>query len=223
MLTLLKSAVFRKFLMAISGQLLVMFVLVHLLGNATIYAGWLNAYAQRLHELPLLIWVVRIVLLILFALHIMFGILLTLDNRGTRTQSYAVKKTIRATFASKNMIWSGTVIAAFLVFHLLHFTIQSINPAISAKLNSDLLGRPDVLNMLVLNFRDASISFVYGIAFIAVLLHLLHGIQSSFQSLGLSSDRTLPIIERSGSVAAFIIFIGYISIPAIILAGLIKG
>jgi succinate dehydrogenase / fumarate reductase cytochrome b subunit len=223
MLTLFKSTVFRKFLMAISGQLLVLFILVHLLGNSTIYVGWLNAYAQRLHELPLLIWVVRIVLLILFAVHIMFGIILTLDNRGVRAQSYAVKKTIRATFASKNMIWSGSVIAAFLVFHLLHFTTQSINSDVSAKLNSDLLGRPDVLNMLVLNFRDASISLVYVIAFAAVLLHLLHGIQSSFQSLGLSSDGTLPVIERSGSVAAFIIFIGYMSIPVVILAGLIKG
>jgi succinate dehydrogenase / fumarate reductase cytochrome b subunit len=223
MLTLFKSAVFRKILMAISGQLLVLFVVVHLLGNSTIYAGWLNAYAHRLHELPPLVWVVRVVLLMVFAVHIAFGIMLTLDNRGARSRQYAVKKTIRATFASKNMIWSGTVIAAFLVFHLLHFTIQLINPEISAKMNSDLMGRPDVLTMLVHNFQDVMISLVYGIAFIAILLHLLHGIQSSFQSLGLSSDRTMPVLERSGSVAAFIIFIGYVSIPVIILAGLIKG
>jgi succinate dehydrogenase / fumarate reductase cytochrome b subunit len=223
MLTLFKSSVFRKILMAISGQLMILFVIVHMLGNSTIYAGWLNTYADHLHALPLLIWIFRVVMLTVLAVHILFGILLTLENRGARPRAYAVKKTIRASFASKNMIWTGTVIAAFLAFHLLHFTIQSINPEFSAKLNSDLMGRPDVLKMLVINFQDFSISIIYGIALIAVLLHLIHGIQSSFQSLGLSSDGTLPVIEKTGSVAAIIIFIGYISIPIVILAGIVKG
>ena len=165
MLTLLKSSVFRKILMAITGQLMVLFVIVHLLGNSTIYAGWLNTYADRLHALPLLIWVFRVVMLTVLAVHVLLGILLTLENRGSSPRAYAVKKTIRASFASKNMIWTGTVIAAFLVFHLLHFTIQLINPEFSAKMNSDLMGRPDVLMMLVFNFQDFPISIIYGIEY----------------------------------------------------------
>lgn len=113
------SSIGRKILMAITGQAMVLFAVVHLLGNSSIF-GWLNgginAYAEHLHSLPLPIIIsFRLATLALVCVHIWFGIQLTLENRNGRTQQYAVKSTQKTTFASENMIWTGSLIALFLV------------------------------------------------------------------------------------------------------------
>jgi succinate dehydrogenase / fumarate reductase cytochrome b subunit len=148
---------------------------------------------------------------------------LTLENDKAKPRGYAVKKNLSATFAGKNMIWTGSIIGVFLVYHLLHFTVQVTNPEISAGRNLDAAGRPDVFHMLVLSFQRAFIASIYVGAMIALALHLVHGIQSFFQTLGLNNDRTFPVIIKSGTFAAVIIFLGYIAIPIIILVGILKG
>jgi succinate dehydrogenase / fumarate reductase cytochrome b subunit len=219
------STVGRKLLMAITGVMLLCFIIIHVLGNSTIYFGWLNAYAEHLHALPPLVWAFRIVMLLLFAVHVYFGILLSLENSAARPQAYAVKKDRRATFAGKNMIWTGVVVAAFLVYHLLHFTLHVTNPAISAGVggNVDALGRPDVLKMVVLSFQQAGIAAVYIIAMIALALHLSHGALSFFQTLGMNSDKTIEVFEKIGVTVAVILFIGYASIPIAVYVGILKG
>src|SRR5512143_248604 len=172
----------RKLMMAATGQLLVLFIILHVLGNSTIYFGWLNAYAAHLHALPPLLWSFRIVMIALFSLHLFFGTVLTLENSAARPQPYLVKKNIESTFAGRNMIWTGAVIGAFLIYHLLHFTFQITNPAIAAVRHPDSLGRPDVFLMMARSFQNIGIAALYLIAVTALWLHLSHGIQSSVQT-----------------------------------------
>jgi len=209
--------------MAISGQVMILFLVMHVIGNSTIYFDGLNSYAEKLHSLPFIVWIFRSGMLLAFALHVFYGVQLTLENRAANPEQYAVRKNLRATFASKNMIWSGLLIGVFLLYHLLHFTVQVTNPEISAQMMTDSMGRPDVAGMVILSFQQSLIAFTYIAAMVALLFHLIHGIQSSFQTLGLNNESISPVISRSGSAAAVILFTGYILIPVIILLGMLKG
>jgi succinate dehydrogenase / fumarate reductase cytochrome b subunit len=224
-MSFLKSMVGRKIVMAVSGLMMVLFVVAHLLGNTSIFAGpnGINAYASKLHELAPLVWTYRLIMVFLFSLHVFFGIQLTLENSRAKPEVYAVRKSLSATFAGKTMIWTGLIIGAFLVYHLLQFTIQVTNPGISAVRNFDPVGRPDVFHMVVFSFQKALISLIYVVALIALGFHLTHGIQSFFQTLGLNNDRTFPVITKSGTLTALIIFLGYVAIPIIIFVGILKG
>jgi succinate dehydrogenase / fumarate reductase cytochrome b subunit len=221
----LKSTVGRKLIMAITGAFMVLFVVIHLLGNSSVYVGpdGINSYASKLHGLGPFVWIFRMVMLILLSLHVILGIQLTLENNAARPRQYAVRKTLRTTFAGKTMIWTGLLIAAFLIYHLLHFTIQVTNPAISSQMNSDVTGRPDVYRMVVLSFKNSAIVAVYGLAMVGLGLHLSHGIQSFFQTFGLNTDRTMPVVTKGGVLAAIVLFAGYVAIPVIIVLGLLKA
>jgi succinate dehydrogenase / fumarate reductase cytochrome b subunit len=223
MQSFINSSVGKKILMAVSGQLMLLFVIIHVIGNSTIYFGLLNDYAEHLHSLYVLVWTNRVLMFTVLTIHVYFGIQLTLENWRSKPEAYAVKKNLRATRASKNMIWTGLVIGAFLIYHLLHFTFQVTNPEIAASVNFDSMGRPDVTGMVLSSFKDLVVSLIYVVAMGALLLHLTHGIQSSFQTLGLNNERTIPVIARTGSLMAYVLFIGFVSIPIIILFGLMKG
>ena len=215
------STVGRKIMMAISGQMMIIFIVIHVLGNSTIYFGTLNAYAAALHALPFLLWTVRLIMFSMLCLHVWLGIVITLENGQAKPQTYAVTNHLSATFAGRNMIWTGTLIATFLVFHLLHFTVQVIMPQSSALRNPDALGRPDVLMMVVQSFRHASLAAFYVLSVAALLLHLMHGIQSSIQTWGANNDRTMPFVRGGGTLAAVLLFLGYAAIPVVIMAGLL--
>jgi len=224
------SSIGRKILMAITGQAMVLFAVIHLLGNSSIF-GWLNgginAYAEHLHSLPLPIIIsFRLVMLALVCIHIWFGIQLTIENRGGRPQQYAVKSTQKATFASENMIWTGLLLLAFLVYHLLHFTFQLIYPETAAlkhlvPLHGEMI--PNVLGMVASGFTNFFVSFIYVGAMVVLFLHLSHGIQSFFQTMGWSCDKSQPIIVRFGSLVALVLFLGYVAIPLSIFVGILKG
>jgi succinate dehydrogenase / fumarate reductase cytochrome b subunit len=220
---LIKSSVGRKLLMAVSGQLMILFVIIHVIGNSMVYFGRLNAYAAELHSLPVLVWISRLGLAAAFLFHLYLGTGLTLENYKAKKEGYAVSKSLQTTFAAKNMIWSGAVIGVFLIYHLLQFTFQVISPATSAHLHMDALGRPDVTSMVIAGFQNFSIVLVYIVAMTALVFHLTHGIQSSIQTLGLNNDRTFPVIRTTGSAAAFILYLGYVSIPVIIFLFMVKG
>ena len=212
----------RKLLMTITGQLMVLFVIIHVLGNSTIYVNWLNAYAAGLHAFPPFLWAIRLVMIAAVLLHIFLGIKVTLENRASKPQAYAVTNHLSTTFAGRNMIWSGALIFSFLIYHLLQFTFQVTNPAIAAVRNLDAAGRPDVLFMVVQSFRHMNIALVYLLSMTALLLHLTHGIQSSFQTWGLNNDRSLPIIIKAGTITAVVLFLGYVAIPLVIALGILK-
>jgi succinate dehydrogenase / fumarate reductase cytochrome b subunit len=213
----------RKIFMAITGGIMILFVAAHLLGNISFFSGpdGINAYAKMIHSLGPFRWVIRLIMAAVLGLHMVFGIQLTLENRTSRAQKYAVNKHLSATAAGKNMIWTGLLIALYLGYHLLHFTVQVITPEFSAIRNLDALGRPDVFSMVVRSFRNIFVSVVYVMAMAAVGLHLSHGLQSMVQTLGLNSERTLPVMVKIGAVAALVLFLGYVAIPAVIISGLV--
>src|SRR6056297_1758069 len=154
-MNLLTSTVGRKVLMAVTGLILILFITGHLLGNMSIFFGAdaINAYAKHLHDWWPLIWVVRLVMLAIFAIHITFGVQLYLENKAANPEDYAIQKTLVTTFSAKTMIFTGLILLAFVLYHLLHFTVQVTNPDISAQnLPVDAHGYADVFSMVVLSF-----------------------------------------------------------------------
>ena len=145
-MSLFRSMVGRKMVMAVSGLLMVLFVIGHLAGNSTIYwgAGGINAYAEKLHALFPLVWGYRVVMVVLLGLHVFLGIQLSLENSAAKPQGYAVDKNLSVTFGGMSMIWTGLIIGGFLLYHLLHFTFQVTDPELSALRHPDASGRPDV-------------------------------------------------------------------------------
>ncbi len=216
------STVGRKIVMAITGQVLVLFIVFHIAGNSTIFFHALNAYVAGLYDLPVFVWGGRIVLVLAFIFHSYYGIVLKLENHEAKPRSYAVTSYRKATFAGRNQIWTGVLVLAFLVYHLLQFTFQVTNPGVAANTHPDLLGRPDVIWMVVLSFQQIGIAGVYVISLAALGLHLLHGMQSSIQTWGLNNERTLPVFEKTGLIASIVLFLWYAAIPISIVAGILK-
>lgn len=212
----------KKIIMAVTGLAMSFYVIMHLLGNMSFFSGpdGINAYAKMLHSLGPLLWIIRLIMAAVLGLHMIFGIQLALENRTSKARKYAISKHLSATAAGKIMIWTGLLIALYLGYHLLHFTVQIISPEFSASRNLDALGRPDVFSMVVHNFRHAAISIIYVAAMAAVGLHLSHGLQSMVQTLGLNNEKTLPVMVKIGAAAAFALFLGYAAIPAGIISRL---
>jgi len=219
------STVGRKIMMALTGQFMIIYVLAHVLGNSTIYSGAINSYAEGLRHWPfvLVLWSSRFLLFLSLALHSFYGVVIKLENRRAKPGSYSVTNYQSATFAGRTMIWTGIVIGSYLIYHLLHFTYQVIDPSVAATAHPDVLGRPDVLMMVVRSFQNPGIVIIYLVGVTSLLLHLMHGIQSSFQTWGMNNDRTLPLIVKAGLAAATVLFIGYAAIPITIIFGILKG
>lgn len=219
---LLKSTVGRKILMAITGQLMVLFVIVHMIGNTTIF-GWIhggiNAYAEHLHALPALVWIFRLCMLAFVTVHVFFGIQLSLENSAATPGSYAVKNHLKATFSSINMIWTGLLILAFVVYHLLHFTAR-VTPGVV--LGVDAQGRFDVFTMVITSFQNGGIFFIYCAAMVALFLHLFHGVSSFFQTMGWNTACTQDGVSTLGKVVAIVLFVGYVTIPLTIITHILR-
>jgi len=218
---LLSDSIGRKAVVAVTGLFMVLFVVVHLLGNSTIFAGpdGINAYAEKLHGLGPFVWAFRLVMLCLLGLHVIFAVLLTLENRDANPGKYAVKKMLKANLASETMIWTGLLLLAFLIYHLLQFTVR-ITPDIV--LGNDAKNRVDVFTMVYTSLRITPIALIYVAAMVALFLHLSHGIQSIFQSIGLNNDKTMPQFTVLGKLLSALFLLGYSAIPVLILAGILN-
>lgn len=217
---LFSDSVGRKAVMAVTGLLMVLFVIGHLLGNLTIFAGpnGINAYAEKLHQLPALVWGNRIVMGLAVVIHVVLAVQITLENQAANPTQYAVKRYLRATFAGRTMIWTGLILGAFIVYHLLQFTVR-VTP--NLVLGQDAMGRFDVFGMVASEFSIAGIALVYVIGMVALFLHLKHGIQSTFQTLGLSNAVLLPRYGAVGKVLSGIFLVGFVAIPLAILVGIV--
>lgn len=219
---LTQSSVGRKIIMAVSGFVLVAFVCVHLLGNSSLFVGAdaINAYAQKLHSLGPFVWVFRLVMLAAFVIHIWYGIQLTLENRAATPEKNVQVKRLRTGFGAETMIVSGLVMLAFVVYHLLHFTVRVTNPDIYVPVGDE--GMVDVYIMMVQGFKSALPVIVYLAGMFFLFLHVSHGFQSLFQTLGLSNDKSLPVTETVSKLVGFVLLLGYIAIPLSIVFGFIK-
>ena len=218
-----RTSIGKKFIVAVTGIVLMLFVIGHLLGNLQIFLGpdWVNGYAQHLRDLGPLLWVVRGVLILTVLLHIYFTIQLAIENRRARPKGYARKEHVKASFASRHMVVSGLVVLAFIIFHLLHFTVRTIDPRFPL-LKHDPLNHYDVYSMMVYGFQNVYVSAFYIIGLFLLTLHLTHGSSSFFQSLGLNNKKLTPRLAWGGRIFAWALFLGYTAIPVAVLLGLIK-
>ncbi len=210
-------------IVAITGVILILFVIGHLLGNLQIFLGpeWINGYSQHLRDLGPLLWVIRIFLLITVVLHIYFTILLAIENRRARPKAYIDKENVKATFASRHMVMSGLIVLAFIIYHLAHFTVRVTDTRFTA-LKADPLGHYDVYSMMVYGFQNIYVSGFYVLGLFLLALHLTHGASSFFQSLGLNNKKLNPRLAFGARVLAWLLFLGYVSIPLAVLLGLVK-
>jgi succinate dehydrogenase / fumarate reductase cytochrome b subunit len=201
----------KKAVMAVSGVVLAGFVAGHLLGNLQIFLGpdRFNGYARALKSLPELLWTVRITLLISVVAHIWSSIQLAVVKSEARPQGYVRNKSIASSYASRTMYMSGPIIAAFIIYHLMQFTIGVGGTPF---MESDPYG--NVIN----GFRVPAVSLFYILAMALLCLHLRHGLSSMFQTLGLRYTEKLKTLAV---IVATLIFFGFVSIPIAVMTGLI--
>ena len=218
-----RSSVGKKMIVAITGIILILFVIGHLLGNLQIFLGpdWLNGYSQHLRDLGPLLWLIRIFLLLTVVIHIYVTIQLAIENRRARPEPYIEKQYAKATFASRHMVMSGVIVLAFIAYHLAHFTFRKTD-ARFALLKPDSLGHYDVYSMMVYGFQNYLVSGFYILSLFLLALHLSHGSSSFFQSLGLNDKKLTPRLALGGRIFAWLLFAGYTSIPLTILLGLVR-
>ena len=214
-----RSSIGQKVLMALSGILLLGFVIAHLAGNLLIYAGpdALNAYAKHVRDLGPLLWVARAGLLLAVLIHVWTSVQLALENGRARPVVLRRQRFMATTWMARTMLLSGGLFVVYLVYHLLHFTFGVTNPNLSESI--DHLGRHDVYRMVVLSFQQRPIVAAYVLGMTVLCCHLSHGIGSVFQTLGVNNARTLLFWKRFGQLLSMLIFLGYVSIPLSVLAG----
>ena len=212
-----QTTVGKKAVMAVTGFILFGFVVGHLIGNLQIYLPpkEINDYSAFLRSVPALLWGARITLLLSVGLHIWSSFQLWLLQREARPISYVKKANLNSTYASRTMLWSGPIIAAFVIFHLLHLTFGTIHPG-------GPFDKHNVYNNVVTGFQVWPVSLFYIIAMIMLCYHLYHGLWSMFQSLGFSHPVYTPWLQRFAKLFAILIAAGNISIPIAVLAHLIK-
>jgi len=205
----------KKAVMAVSGCILFLFVLGHLIGNLQIYEGpeKLNQYAVLLRSMPALLWGVRAVLLGMVLLHIWTSVRLAGRNISARPVGYSKKKATGSSYASRTMYWSGPIILAFVIYHLLDFTFGAVNPHYEPG---------NVYGNVVASFQVIPVAAFYIIAMLLLCLHLYHGLWSMFQSLGIAHPRYTPMLRRGAAAVAILIAAGNISIPVAVLSGWVK-
>jgi len=229
----LKSTILSKIVMAVSGIMLVGYIVVHTAGNMLIFVGKdaINSYSAFLHSLGPALWVIRLVLVLGAVLHVITSISLKFHNLGSKPQKYAVKNYVKAKLTSRTMIWTGLLIFCFVLYHLLHFTFRTTNPQhympeffkpVHA-VSDVLMERLDVYTMIVLGFRNPLISLVYIVGVILVGFHLNHAIQSMFQTLGFNQKNYFSCLEQTGKWISIIVTVCLISIPVSVIFGLVGG
>jgi len=218
-LTLLpRSSLGSKFLMALTGLGLTLFVLVHMLGNLQVFLHdheAINRYGlflrESLHGGG--IWMARAVLLASVVLHIWAAWSLTRTNWRARPIPYKMVTPDASTYASRTMRWSGPILLLFIVYHLLHFTIGNVHPSFVDG---------DVYHNLVAGFAVWPVTLFYIIAMLALGLHLRHGVWSMLQTVGASHPRWDGARNAAATAFTVIVVIGFLSVPLAVLAGIVE-
>ena len=212
----------KKVVMAVTGAVLVLFVIVHMLGNLRIFSGAadINMYARFLREMGQpefgygdLLWVVRSILLLCVVFHIIAATQLTRLSWQARPEGYRMRKNLESTFASRTMRWGGLLVLAFVIFHLLHFTVGAVGfkPGQYVELG--------VYQNVIAGFSLWPVSLFYIISMAALCLHLDHGIWSAFQTLGWSTTKNSRSLHIMSRLIAIVVFLGFISVPVSVMAG----
>lgn len=222
--TLWRTTIGLKITMALSGIVWVGFVIGHMLGNLKVYQGAeaFNHYAEGLRVFgdPFLghgqaLWVARIVLIVALALHVWSAWRLARRSRAAREVGYRKREAIEFSRASRTMRWGGVAVLAFLVYHILHLTLGTVHP--------DFVPG-DAYHNFVAGFQSLPVAGVYGVAMIALGLHLYHGVWSAFQTLGAGDGEQHEQGWHRGlaGVVALVVALGNLSFPVAVLTGIVS-
>jgi succinate dehydrogenase / fumarate reductase cytochrome b subunit len=215
----------KKVVMAVTGFVLVGFVIGHMLGNLKIFLGAdaINSYGLFLRTMGepavpygVLLWIVRIVLLVCVALHIIAAVQLTRMNWAARPEDYDTKQSIVTSYAARTMRWSGVLLVLFIVYHLLHLTAGKVGyePGQYEHLS--------VYHNVVTGFSVWYVSVFYIVAMACLCLHLDHGIWSMLQTIGWNNARTTRGLQALSRLISLVVFFGFISVPVAVMAGWLR-
>ena len=212
-----QSSVGKKAVMAVTGLILVAYLITHVLANLLVFSGpeRINRYAQLLHSNGAALWGARLILLAALILHIIAATQLAIRSRAARPEPYAGGRDPQvSTFAARTIRWGGALILLFLIYHILHFTTGTAHPDF-VELNPH--------HNVSTGFRNPLVAAVYLLAMLAVGLHLYHGVWSSGRSLGLSQPSPRPLHRRVALVLAIVVWLGFTAIVIAGFLGLIRG
>jgi succinate dehydrogenase / fumarate reductase, cytochrome b subunit len=215
----MRSSVGSKQVMAVTGLGMVLFALLHMTGHLQMFGGqeMYNSYAHFLQNLEIK-WIARGGLIAIVVVHIITAIGLVAKNRAARPVPYAMWRAKASTPMSRYMAWTGVIILAFIIFHLLHFTIGTVQPEFHHLL--DAKGRYDAFTMFVRGFQSPVYFALYAGAVFMLCMHLGHGASSWLQSLGFRHPKYK--VDKLGPLIGIVLFLGYIAPPAAVLLGVIK-
>ena len=218
------SSLGKKYIMAMTGFVMFLFVIGHLAGNLQIFLGAeaINRYGHFLQSNPELIWPARVFLLLMLVLHVWAAVKLSAENRAARPVAYGEWQPVGSTYASRTMLMSGIIVFVFIVYHLLHFTAQVKYINLTGQSFVDFTDpekRHDIFKMMVVGFHNPLVSGFYILGMALLCLHLSHGASSMFQSIGWKSPAYSPFLDKASRWLAVAIFLGYVSIPIAIFLG----
>jgi succinate dehydrogenase / fumarate reductase cytochrome b subunit len=208
-----RTTIGAKTVMAVTGVFLLLFVLGHMVGNLQYFAGkeTLNAYAEMLQGLGPLLWIIRLSLLAIFLAHVISAMTVVRRNRAARPVAYACKENLTSTFASRTMLMSGLIVGAFVIYHLLHFTV--VLDANLAAIKHPEGGALDVYGMVTAAFSHGPTTLIYVMANILLALHCSHGVQSALQTFGLRSEKCAACQRLTSHAIGALILLGNLAVP----------
>ncbi|MEO8881128.1 MAG: succinate dehydrogenase cytochrome b subunit [Gemmatimonadaceae bacterium] len=206
--SLWSTTVGKKIVMAVSGLIMVGFVIAHMAGNLQLFEGAdrINTYSAFLHgPANEVLWIVRVVLLVAAIAHVVSAYQLTVLDRAARPVPYVKRELQAATIGSRTMRIGGVILALFILLHILHFTTLTLQPA--------PLTEGDVYGNVLASFRIWWVTAIYVIAMIALALHLYHGLWSSVRTLGFERGRLDPFKRPVAIALALVIWAGFTIVP----------
>ena len=219
-----RSTIGKKIIMGVTGLIGVGFVILHMAGNLQVFIGQdkLNSYGAMLHgPLAEITWLLRIVLIVAVILHVLMAYQLTQLSAAARPIGYQKQTSQVSTLASRTMKYGGVLLLVFIVFHILHFTTETIDPG-GWRGMTDSQGHRDVYGNIIASFRIWWVALFYIVSMLALGLHLYHGAWSSVRTLGYAKSSPNPLHRRIALAIAAIVWLGFTLVPVGVIAGIIR-
>jgi succinate dehydrogenase / fumarate reductase cytochrome b subunit len=218
-----RSAIGKKWVMAVTGIMLLGFVLFHMIGNLKIYLGaahldeyaeWLRTIGEPFVPRGVFLWILRVGLIGAFFFHIVSAAQLTRMNHQSRPTKYqSPRDYVAADFASRTMRWTGVIVGLFVIFHLMDLTWGTVDPG---------WARGHVYANVIHSFQRVPVAIVYIVANIALAIHIFHGAWSMFQSLGINNPKWNDARRKFALGFALLIGIANVSFPLLVVTGVVS-
>ena len=216
------SSIGKKAVMAVTGLIMLLFLIAHMLGNLKIfygasefdsYSGWIRRIGEPVFHNSWYLWIQRFVLVVAVLLHITAAAQLSKRDIAARSKRYAHGLRPRASFATRTMRWGGVILALFIVWHILDLTVGTVNP--------DYVDKAPYHNV-VADFQTWWVNVIYFVAMIMLGLHINHGFWSAAQTLGYNSPKRDVALKATGSVLAVLLTAGFLIVPIAVMTGLVS-